>query len=331
MVLLIMTLLFLLVAAFLITSCDDARDLTLPAGQSPDAPIAVIWREGRTDTVSLAWTKVPRAEGYHVYSAPESDGRFERVASVRDTATQFTIIGTDLRFFYVTSVVDSVESIGSGQVGYTTIVVTGGESSAVTQFGFALTAWRRGENGVPIPRTTSTLPKDILLNQISPGDEASADVLADRDDMSLIAFQTVNGQWEGALAEQGIITWHGYRLLNRSHVTYTLVSCGRVDNGYSGEVWFNGSGQECVQFVTNYTWKESRRVPIGQLGLIEAGFAGNVNPTCTDRITRIDGGASAFHVDGVWHGGLTNLEPGRTYVIQRKRPEGFHYTYTAPE
>lgn len=332
--------LLILLAMFLVISCDDARDLTLPEGQLPDSPIPVVWHPENADYLELRWTKVPRAEGYHVYSSNVSDGSYQRVASVHDTIWQQPLAeaypdSLYAVYYYVTSLVDSQESLPSGKIGCYFVSVDLLNDSLVVAtilFSLYLTDWENDEFGVPIPRTTSLLPQDVIGNGLQVGDEWSNKIFEDSD-TSRMAYRDASGDWHGILAEEGFSFTTAYKLRVTTNISLLRTYLtGRVKNGDVGPVWIEGSS-EFGSTSTGYAWRDARHLAVSELGLLESGFQGSTSPTSSDQLVASKGGATArFNpVTGEWEGSLVRLKPGDVYYIQLRHPGGFEYTYVAAE
>lgn len=326
-----------------VTACDDELDLRLPEGQLPDAPIAVVFHPENADYLELRWTKIPRAVGYHIYTSTVSESEFVRIASVRDTVWRHELSQAfadqdnwaATRFYRVTSVVDSSESNFSGQVGAIAKSLTapfGPAIQAGTPLSIPLTAWVRDPSGVPIPRTTSFFPQDVFGDELDRGEPLSADVLTNTEgDSSLFTYRDATGVWHGSYLQTGLKYTDTYYILRYHRVTKRIYICGRVVNGDVPPVWIQGPEVDGRIAITPYSWRESRRITVWDLGLLEAGFQSG-NAVTADRISDLANGEFTYFSarDSKWLGSLTRIQPGRVYVFVLKHAGGFNYTYNAP-
>lgn len=222
----------------------------------------------------------------------------------------------------------ALESAPSNEVGYVKLTCPNG----YTNFGLPFVFWDVPTGNVPNYGVESRKPSDIIGSQATPGSIASADRVLIQGGIS--AYRNTAGIWTGQLETNGgdpglMEPGRAYWYQNRTANPLNIVLAGQVDK--DAGVSLPPAVYPIPTLVVapgynNYSWRDSRSVPVAELGLLTAGFVGGTIAN-SDRVL-VQGGANVYYrtSDGVWVG-FQNITPGVAYWIQNRHAGTWNYDY----
>jgi hypothetical protein len=211
----------------------------------------------------------------------------------------------------------------AGYVKTSTLFGAPGQAAA-TPFGLPFMFWDVVA-GVPTYGTESTSPSDILGDQPAAGDAITADKIIRQDGVQAYRDNTGPIVWTGALEDDAdMLPGYAYWYVNKTGAARDIVLAGEVVNeGSYAAITITDppAAPPGLNFATSYSWRDSRNVPLEELGLLTAGFAGGDLITSDKLVEQVGGGIVNYDI-GIpgWVGGFTETVPGRAYWLVNKHP-----------
>ncbi|MDD5087674.1 MAG: hypothetical protein PHI18_02595 [bacterium] len=224
----------------------------------------------------------------------------------------------------------ALESDPSNEVGYIKLTCNAG---GYTTFGLPFVFWDVPQDNVPNYGTESRKPSDIIGSQATAGNSITSDKVVKQGGETGYR-KSSDGLWTGALETSGgdpglMEPGRAYWYQNKTAAALNIVLAGQVDKDAGASI----PGDYAIPVVTvgpsayvTYSWRDSRVVPIADLGLLTSGFTGG-NSITSDKLIE-QGGATGYYKtsDGTWQT-LLQVTPGKAYWIQNKHTGTWSYDY----
>ena len=194
----------------------------------------------------------------------------------------------------------------------------------------------------------SLKPSAIIDDQINPGLGINADQIMRQDNCESAYISSSSGQWVGDLETgESMIPGAAYWLVNRSGNSYMVILTGQVDNVGFYDTKFMDDPPPTPpyqQYATPISFREARRRPLDDLGLIDGctSFLGGNYVTSDKLLDQINGDQPNYICtnpddctgDCDWdYGGegtpFQTITPGRAYWVLNRHP-GHEWNYDYP-
>lgn len=225
----------------------------------------------------------------------------------------------------------ALESAPSNEVGYVKFTVN---PAQFYPFGLPFVFWDVPTGNVPNYGVESRKPSDIIGTQATAGNSISSDKVLGQHGGNAYR-KSSDGLWTGSLETDGgdpglMEPGRAYWYQNKTANPLNIVLAGQVDKDagaslppgvYAIPIVPMGAGQ-----YTPYSWRDSRVVPVADLGLLTSGFIGG-NSISSDKIMDQTGATGYYRTsDGTWQT-MLQVSPGKAYWIQNKHAATWNYDY----